>query len=200
MTIESMSNRDGAKKRRLALVVVVVVALLAGCGGGSKTTSSTTTTTATVPGPNPAAAMRALIVKQPNLAGKVTTLYNGGNWSVVQSVRPGAAHAVAFRLVRNKWVPDQSGNVKIEILGPQPGAVAPKVPQVAIQFTASQPFVESALWVDGTELLEKGGGSPTRGTIYGAPAGALKPGQHVAVGYARTNLTGTATAWIFKVA
>jgi len=199
MTIESMSNRDGATKRRLALGVVV--ALLAGCGGGSKTTSSTTTTTAaTVPGPNPAAAMRALIVKQPNLAGKVTTLYNGGNWSVVQSVRPGAAHAVAFRLVRDKWVPDQSDNVKIEILGPQPGAVAPKLPQVAIEFTASQPFVESALWVDGTELLEKGGGSPTRGTIYGAPAGVLKPGQHVAVGYARTNLTGTATAWIFKVA
>jgi hypothetical protein len=198
MTTESMSNRDGATKGRLALVVVV--ALLAGCGGGSKTTSSTTTTTATVPGPNPAAAMRALIVKQPNLAGKVTTLYDGGNWSVVQSVRPGAAHAVAFRLVRNTWVPDQSDNVKIEILGPQPGAVAPKLPQVAIQFTASQPFVESALWVDGTELLEKGGGSPTRGTIYGAPAGVLKPGQHVAVGYARTNLTGTATAWIFKVA
>jgi hypothetical protein len=185
--------------KRLPLLAVGVV-LLSGCGGGSKT-ASTTTTTAMPPAPSPVAALRLLIVKQPELAGKVTTLYNGGTWSVVQSVRPGAAHAVAFQLIRNKWVPDQSGNVKIEILGPQPASTSTtKMPQVAIQFSASQPFVESALWVDGTELQEKGGGSPTRGTIYGAPAENLKPGQHVAVGYARTNLSGTATAWIFKVA
>jgi hypothetical protein len=183
--------------RRLALLAAV--ALVAGCGGGSKTTS-TATTSAAPPAPDPAAAMRALIAKQPDLAGKVTTLYNGGAWSVVQSVRPGAAHAVAFQLIRNKWVADQSGNVKLEILGPHQGSSAPKLPQVAIQFSAAQPFVESALWVDGTELQEKGGGSPKRGAIYGAPAKPLKPGQHVAVGYARTNLSGTATAWIFKVA
>jgi hypothetical protein len=178
-------------------VLLALVALAAGCGGGSKTTATTTTTPAP---PDPAAAMRKLIVKQPDLAGKVTTLYNGGTWSVVQSVRPGAAHAVAFELIRNTWVPDQSGNVKIKILGPQPGSVAYKLPQVAIQFSAAQAFVESALWVDGTELQEKGGGSPTRGTIYGAPAAPLKPGEHVAVGYARTNLSGTAVAWVFKTA
>ena len=34
------------------------------------------------------------------------------------------------------------------------------------------------LWVDGTELLEKGGGlTPTRGTIYGAPSAPLAHGQ-----------------------
>ena len=59
--------------------------------------------------------------------------------------------------------------------------------------------VETALWLDGTELAEKGGGSPTRGTIYGAAARELPAGMHVAVGYARTATTGTAVAWVFRV-
>jgi hypothetical protein len=178
------------------LVLLIGVGLLTACGGGSKTT---TTTTAPAP-PNPANAMRALILKQPELAGKVTTLYESSGWSVVQSVAPGKAHAVAFQLIRNRWVPDQSGNVKIQILGPQPGSVAAKLPQAAIQFTGPQPFFESSIWIDGVALQVQGGGSARKGTIYGAPAAPLKPGEHVAVGYARTNLTGTATAWVFKVA
>jgi hypothetical protein len=175
--------------------------VLAACGGSSRhaaTSTSTTTTTAAMA--SPSAAMRRLITQDPALAGKVTTLYQGSSWSVVQSVASGRAHAVAFVLIGRRWVPDRTGNVKIDILGPQPGSVAPKLPQVAIQITAKAPFVESALWVDGTELQEKGGGSPTKGAIYGAPAANLKPGPHVAVGYARTNTTGTALAWIFRVA
>ena len=91
----------------LALTAVLAVALLAGCGGGSKTTSTTTTTTAAVP--SPADAMRALIVKDPSLAGKVETLYESSGWAVVQSHAPGKAHAVVFRLIGNHWVPDKSG-------------------------------------------------------------------------------------------
>ena len=143
--------------------------------------------------------MRALIASEPALAGKVKTLYQGSTWAVVQSTAPGKANAVAFRLVGGKWVPDRSGKVKLSILGPQPGATAARRPQVAIEVTAKKPFVETALWVDGNELAEQGGGSPTRGTIYGAPAKPLKPGDHVAVGYGRTNATGNAVAWIFKV-
>ena len=70
---------------------------------------------------------------------------------------------------------------------------------MAIGIKSPAPFVESALWVDGTELIEKGGGTPTDGTIYGAPAKDLAPGFHVAVGYARTATTGTALAWVFRV-
>jgi hypothetical protein len=180
--------------RRAALAVVLLA--LAGCGGGSKQTSSTTTTVAV---PDPAAAMQALILQQPSLAGTVRTLYQGSSWSVVESLSPGHAHAVPFELVGGHWQADRSGTVKLKILGPQPGATAATLPQVAIEFTAKTAFVESAIWVDGTELLEKGGGSPTNGTIYGAPAHKLKAGPHVAVGYARTETTGTAVAWIFDV-
>jgi hypothetical protein len=175
--------------------VVAAAALVAGCGGSKP---AATVTQPTVP--DPAAAMRALIVTQPSLAGTVRTLYQGSEWAVVQSTAAGKANALAFHLVGGRWRPDRSGLVKVDILGPRPGTRgAPAIPQVAIEFKAPTPFVESALWVDGTELQEKGGGTPRRGTIYGAPGQSLAPGAHVAVGYARTATTGTAVAWLFSV-
>ena len=66
--------------------------------------------------------------------------------------------------------------------------------------SASTPLVESGLWVDGAELLEKGGGlTATRGTIYGAPSSALAHGKHLAVAYARTATAATAVARVFHV-
>ncbi|HEX4520041.1 MAG TPA: hypothetical protein VH063_10725 [Gaiellaceae bacterium] len=180
--------------KRLVLLLALG-ALLAGCG--SSRTPTTTATTAAVP--DPAAAMRALLGGSTSVGGSVRTLYQGSTWAVVQATSLNQARAVAFRLVGGHWVADRSGRVKLKILGPQPGATASKTPQVAIEFSSKLPFVESAIWVDGTEVLEKGGGSPTNGTIYGAPAHPLKPGTHVAVGYARTVATGSAVAWTFKV-
>lgn len=144
--------------------------------------------------------MQKLINEQPALAGKVTVLYDGADWAVAQSADGKRASAVAFRLEGGAWVPDRSGAVEIRILGPDPATIgAPRVPQVAIQFTAPTPFVESSIWVDGKDLVVKGGGSPTRGTIFGAPAKPLKPGVHVAVGYARSAANATAVAWVFSV-
>jgi hypothetical protein len=185
--------------KRIVLLAGVIV--LAGCGGGSKPAAVATTTTAPAP-PKPAGAMRAFVAaSKPAFAGgTVKTLYQGTSWSVVQVTKGGRALAEAFELLGNKWKPDTSGNVKVEILGPQPNAKATKLPQVAIQVTSPAPFVETAIWVDGTEVIEKGGAiSPTRGTIYGAPAKNLAPGIHVAVGYGRTATTGTAVAWTFHV-
>jgi len=179
------------------LAPLLAVAFLVACGGGSKSEPAGTTTTTA--GPDPAAAMRALITSQPKLAGTVQTLFQGSSWAVVQSTAGGKASAVAFSLVNGKWQADQSGKVKIDILGPQPGAHSPLLPQIAIEITAPKAFVESGLWLDGKELFEKGGGSSTRGTVYGAPAKEIKPGRHVAVGYARTATTGTAVAWVFNV-
>lgn len=181
--------------KRIVLLGVMVV--LAGCGSTKHTASTTTTTTPAVP--SPAAAMRALLIAPGSADAVVKTLYQGTSWAVVQETNKGHALAEAFELLGGKWKPDTSGNVKVQILGPQPGSKATKLPQVAIEVTSPAPFVESAIWVDGTELIEKGGGTPTRGTIYGAPAKNLTPGFHVAVGYARTATTGTAVAWVFHV-
>jgi hypothetical protein len=181
--------------KRIGLLGVVLV--LAGCGS---TKHVVVTSTQPAP-PKAAGAMRTFIgAHEPAFAGgKVKTLYQGTSWSVVQVTKSGHALAEAFELLGGTWKPDTSDNVKIDILGPQPDAKATKLPQVAIEFNAPAQFVESALWVDGTELQEHGGGSHTRGTIYGAPAKNLAPGLHVAVGYARTATTGTAVAWIFHV-
>jgi hypothetical protein len=126
---------------------------------------------------------------------KITTLYSGAGWTV--AVNHGRAEV--FHFVGNRWVVDRSHGVKIDILGPKPGKHSlSNPPQVAITMQSKTPLVESALWVDGNQLLEKGGGSPTNGTIYGAPL-KLAPGTHTAVGYARTAFTGTAVAWTFTV-
>lgn len=161
--------------RRPILLFLVVAA--AGCGS-TKTAAPPTTTT--VPSPTTA------------LPG-AHALYVGGNWAVVLE----GTDAVAAHLVDGRWRPDRSGRVKIEILGPPPGSTAPKLPQVAAQLTASSALVESGLWVDGQELVVKGGGTPTEGTIYGAPAKPLAAGKHIAVAYGRTDRTGTARAWSF---
>jgi len=124
---------------------------------------------------------------------KGDTLYSGAAWTV--TLKDGKAHV--WRYVGDKWVIDRSRGVKIEILGPKPGeTLTANPPQVAITMRATTPLVESALWVDGKRLLEKGGGTPTNGTIYGAPL-KLSPGEHTAVGYARTASSGSAVAWTF---
>jgi hypothetical protein len=163
--------------RRLSLLLAVLV--LAACGSSKKAAPPVTTTAP----PPPSSAVPGS-----------TGLYAGGNWGVVL-VGP---HAVAVHLVDGVWKTDTSGRVKITILGPQPGSLAPRRPQVAVGLKAPAPMVESGLWVDGKELVAKGGGSPTNGTIYGAPPAQLRPGRHVAVAYARTDATGTARAWSFR--
>ena len=160
--------------RRLGLLALV--AALSACGSSAHTAAPTTTT---VPKPGP---------------GEV--VYQGPQWSVVVD----HGKAKALRLLNGTWMPDTSKAVHIAILGPKPHSKTPATPQVAAEMTGNTPLVESALWVDGQELLEKGGGlTPTRGTIYGAPAQALAPGKHVAVAYARTATHAAAVAWTFRV-
>jgi hypothetical protein len=124
-------------------------------------------------------------------------LFQSEEWAVVLD----GDRASAQHLVDGKWVPDRSRTVKVSVLGPDRGSHGnPRTPQVAVELSAPTALAESALWVDGVELLEKGGGlTPTRGTIYGAPDQELKPGKHTAVAYGRTASHATAVAWTFFV-
>jgi len=166
--------------RRLPLVAVLVAAALIAAGCGSSSASETTTAPPPPPKPGP---------------GKI--VFQGSSWAVVVD----NGKATALHLVNGAWKPDTSGVVKIDILGPQPGSKGnPPRLQVAAQLRGNADLVESALWVDGVELLEKGGGlTPTRGTIYGTTVAPLEPGKHTAVAYARTGTHGTAVAWTFSV-
>jgi hypothetical protein len=161
------------------LLLVAASAVLAGCGAGEH--GATSTGLKTTPARTTAAPHQEV-------------LYSGPQWAVVMQ----NGKAEVLHRVDGKQVVDRSGAVKIQILGPRPGSTAPNPPQVAIAMHSKTPLVESALWVDRRRLFEKGGGTPTNGTIYGAPT-PLDPGTHTAVGYARTAFGGTAVAWTFQV-
>jgi hypothetical protein len=155
--------------------LLVVLLIGAGCGSsGAKRTPSAPPT----PGP-----------------GRV--VYQGAAWAVVIA----HGNARAEHLLGGAWKPAPRGTVKIDVLGPKPGSTGnPATPQVAAALSAGSDLAESALWVDGVELLEKGGGlTPTKGTIYGAPAAPLAKGKHTAIAYARTATNALAVAWTFSV-
>jgi hypothetical protein len=121
--------------------------------------------------------------------------YSAGGWTITLD----HGKPTLYHYVGNKWVVDRSRAVKIEILGPDPNQVAPNPPQIAIAMRAKQALMDYATWIDDLRIFEKGGGSPTNYTIYGAPANPLDPGTHTAVGYARTASGGTVVAWTFTV-
>ena len=165
--------------RRLPIVLTLL--LLAGCGS-SQHAASTTAPAPPAERPSPVSAVDG------------TVLYEGGDWAVVTSGKD----AVALRFRNGAWHPDRTRTVEISFLGPD--SPAPAQPQVAAELRAPTKLAESALWVDGVELLEKGGGlQPTHGTIYGAPNAELAPGEHVAVAYARTATAASAVTRVFVV-
>lgn len=165
-----------AVRRLLVLAALLVVA---GCGSSKGAPAPTTT----APVSSPLSALPGSRV-----------LYYSGAWAVLQK----RARAVVAHRAGRRWRIDRSGEVRLQILGPKPGGTAPSLPQVAAELSAQSALVESGLWVDGKELLVKGGGSPTLATIYGAPAHDLRRGRHIAVAYGRTDRSGTARAWVFR--
>jgi hypothetical protein len=134
---------------------------------------------------------------EPATPGPGRIVYQGSEWAVVID----GGKATAEHLVGEAWQAAAQGTVKIDVLGPKPGSNGnASTPQVAAALSAGDKLAESALWVDGVELLEKGGGlTPTKGTIYGAPAAPLAKGRHTAIAYARTATHAFAVAWTFSV-
>ena len=158
--------------RRLALLLPVLA--LAACGGSSAT--------------KPALGFPAGVKAQQRDV--------GGGWSVAWGTAGTRAYAVALH---GKTVV-RSADLKLRVLGPEPGSTAASIPQVAAEIRAPAPVDDSTLLVDGTPIDTKSGGpSPSYISIYGAPAAALASGKHVAVAFARAGDAGKAVAWTFTV-
>jgi hypothetical protein len=140
---------------------------------------------------------KATAPSSPPQPGPGKVVFHGTEWAVVVD----GGKATAQHLVGGTWRPAPRGTVKIQVLGPKPNSAGnATVTQFAAALTAGDDLVESAIWVDGVELLVKGGGlTPTRGTIYGAPASALTRGKHTAIAYARTATQAATVTWTFSV-
>jgi hypothetical protein len=163
--------------RRL-VPLALLVALAAGCGSSEHA--------ATVPKAPPSPARL--------LGPGGSVLYAGGDWAVVRR----GGQVVAAHLIDGTWRADRSGVVKVRLLGTHKRSKP--LPQVAAEISGPSRIVEEGLWIDGVELLEKGGGlKPSRITVYGAPNGNLQRGPHVAIAYGRTQMHGTAVAFAFTV-
>ena len=163
---------------RLALPLLAVTLVLVGCGAFSRRTTTTVVLT------GPAAAVGT---------GSTTLYRSSDGWAVVRQ----GSKAIALHLVHGKWRRDRTGAVRIDILGPLRRAA--RQPQVAAQFSAKSDLVETGLWVDGVDLLVKGGGTAQKATIYGTTSKPLRRGRHVAVAYGRTGTSANAVAWTFRV-
>lgn len=159
---------------RLALVLLVPVLALAACGGSSAT--------------KPSLGFPAGVEAQQRDV--------GSGWSVAWGTAGRKAYAVALH---GKTVV-RSADLKLRVLGPEPGSTAASLPQVAAEIRAATPIDDTTLLVDGTPIDTKSGGpSPSYISIYGAPAAALASGRHVAVAFARAGESGRAVAWTFTV-
>ncbi|HSP72080.1 MAG TPA: hypothetical protein VLN26_06910 [Gaiellaceae bacterium] len=158
--------------KRLAPVLLALPVALAACGGA---------TSPALPFPSGVKAEQRDV---------------GGGWSVAWGTAGAKAYAVALHgkdVVRSR-------DVKLRILGPEPGSSAASIPQVAAEIKALAPIEDSTLLVDGAPIDTKGGGpSPSYISIYGAPAAPLAGGRHVAVAFARAGEAASAVAWTFVV-
>ena len=144
--------------------------------------------------------MKALIAAHPELGGTVRVLYDSGEWAVVQSSNGKTAHAVVFRSdADGNWVPDRAAKVKVDILGPQPGATAAAAPpgcdrdrlQAPRSSTPGSGSTEGAAR-EGRRLAD------TRHDLRGARAGSCSPARTWRSATRATSCNGTAVAWVFK--
>lgn len=157
-----------------AALLVVLAAAVAGCGGSAAKLQ--------LPGA-PADAK----VQQRDL---------GGGWGAAWTTAGGHAYAAALK----GGAVAADSPVTVRPLGPDPGETTGRIPQVAAELEAPGALVDYALLVDGEPIdVRSGGLTPRRVSVYGAPAGALDPGRHVVVAFARTDSTAKAVAWTFNV-
>jgi hypothetical protein len=92
------------------------------------------------------------------------------------------------------------GGIVITGLSPEPLAKTTPRPRIASNVGADADLIELHMWVDGEAMrVRNEGQTPFTAKLSAEPAAPLRPGRHVAVTFAATDETATATAWPFTV-
>lgn len=109
-----------------------------------------------------------------------------------------SAYAAVLRLVKGAWRIELGAPVGLRPLGPRPGQVVGRQPQVAATIAAKAPISGAALWADGRAIDGRVGTSdPRHATVFGQAPVPLDPGRHTAVAMANAGAAVAAVAWTF---
>ncbi len=120
--------------------------------------------------------------------------------AAIEGTKGRGAYAAALRLEGGAWKLELSGPVRLRALIPFSDRAATAQPQVAVGIVADADITGALLWVDGKSFAGGGGGTdPRHATAYGRPAERLARGRHLAVAFANTGISASATAWTFSV-
>jgi hypothetical protein len=109
------------------------------------------------------------------------------------------AYGAALIQEESRWKLELGGIV-ITGLRPEPLAHTTARPRIASNVGAAGDVIELHMWVDDEPLrVRNEGETPFTAKLSAEPPGPLDPGRHVAVTFAATDETATATAWPFTV-
>ena len=109
------------------------------------------------------------------------------------------AYGAALLQEDNRWKLELGGIV-ITGLAPEPLEKVGRRPQIASNVGAAGQLIELHMWLDGKPLRVRNNGlTPFTAKLTAVPPTPLKAGRHVAITFAATDETATATAWPFTV-
>ena len=118
----------------------------------------------------------------------------------VQGEQEEFAYGAALLQEDGRWKLELGGIV-ITGLAPEPlQHTSDRTPRIASNIGAAGDFSELHMWLDGKPLrVRNEGDTPFTAKLAAVPDAPLKPGRHVAITFAATDETATATAWPFTV-
>ncbi len=122
-----------------------------------------------------------------------------GPFGVIGIRRGRQVEAIVMRKNGLVWKVDLLQPLKINPLGPQPGAREPVVQQVAVEVRGIHGHGVAVLYLDGVTLDSKSAFGPTSVTVYANLAAPLAKGSHSVVVFANAAAKAAAFAWSFSV-
>jgi hypothetical protein len=105
-----------------------------------------------------------------------------------------------MRLVGEDWLIELDGPLRIEPLGPLPGAREQVVAQIGAEVKGARGNVTAVMWLDRQTLAPKIAAGPSSATVYANFDPPVERGRHIAVVFAAGTREASATAWTFTVA
>jgi hypothetical protein len=117
-------------------------------------------------------------------------------YGVVGIRRGDDVYAAPLRLEDGRWRVELPGPVKIDVLGPRPGAREP-VGQIGVEVRACGGVGTALLYLDGLPLSPNVYSGPRGATVFANLTSMLKRGPHDALAYADLGDEAAATAWTF---